>query len=125
MDAFAYDWSGESAWVNCPYRLLGRVWRKLRKDGTKASLLVPLWESATWWTLLVPDAVHFSEAVVDWLWLPRAEPNLFVPGRAPGGRAVVPPDWPVMAVRVDFSAGARLRRLRLRDRCVRGGCGAC
>jgi len=40
-DAFAFDWSGEIAWANCPYRMLGRVWRKLRQDGATATLLVP------------------------------------------------------------------------------------
>jgi hypothetical protein len=125
VNAFAFNWGGESAWGNCPYRLIGRVWRKLQSDAAVATLLVPLWESATWWTLLVPDAIHFAEAVVDWVWLPRMEPTLFVPGVGPTGRDVTPPDWPIMAVRVDFSAGATLRRISLRDRCVRGGCDAC
>ena len=63
--------------------MLGGVWRKLQSDATVATLLVLLWESATWWTLLVPDAIHLAEAVVDWVWLPRMEPTLFVPGSAP------------------------------------------
>jgi hypothetical protein len=50
----------------------------------------------------MPDAAHFAEAVADWVWLPRADPNLFVPGTAPG-RVIEPPDWPIMAVRIDFS----------------------
>ena len=29
-DAFAFHWSCEVAWVCCPYRIIGRVWRKLR-----------------------------------------------------------------------------------------------
>ena len=74
---------------------------------------------------MVPDAIHFAEAVVDWVWLPRSEPSLFVPGVGPAGRDVTPPDWPIMAVRVDFSVGTTLRRIPLRDRCVRGGCDAC
>ena len=56
-----------------------------------ATLLLPLWESATFWTLLVPDAIHFAEAVVDWVWLPRMEPTLFVAGFGPTGRDVTPP----------------------------------
>ena len=125
VNAFAFNWGGESAWINCHFRLIGRVWRKLESDAATATVLVPLWESATWWTLLVPDAIHFAEAVVDWVWLPRLEPALFVPGVGPAGRDVTPPDWPIMAVRVDFSAGTTLRRIPLRDRCVRGGCDAC
>jgi len=29
-DAFAFDWSGEVALVSFPYRMIRRVWRKLR-----------------------------------------------------------------------------------------------
>ena len=28
-------------WVNCPYRLLGRVWLRLKHDGATATVLVP------------------------------------------------------------------------------------
>ncbi len=65
VNSFALDWSGESRWASYPYRLSSRVWQKLRNDVATATLLVPLWESATLWTLLVPDAIHFAEAVVD------------------------------------------------------------
>ena len=126
VQAFAYDWSGEIAWIHCPYMMLvGRVWRKLQYDGIIATILIPSWESATWWRLVVPDAVHFDEAVVDWVWLHRSDPALFVPGTAPG-RTIEPPDWPVMAVRIDFLAGGRdRRRIPLRDMCLRGGCNVC
>ncbi len=63
---------------------------------------------------MVSDAIHFAEAVVDWVWLPRMEPVLFVPGVGPTGRDVKPPERPIMAVRFDFSAGATLRRIFLR-----------
>ena len=67
VNAFAYNWGGETAWVHCPYILLERVWRKLQNDGASTTVLVPLWESPTWWTLFVPDAAHFFEAVIDWV----------------------------------------------------------
>ncbi len=73
----------------------------------------------------MPDAIHFAEAVVDWVWLPMMEPTLFVPEVGPAGRDGTTPDWLIMAVRVDFSVGTTLRRIPLRDRCVRGGCDAC
>jgi hypothetical protein len=78
----------------------------MESDEPTATLLVPMWESATWWTLMMPCAIHFDEAVVDWVWLPRTEPSLFMPGIGSGGRDIVPPCWPIMAVRVDFLAGA-------------------
>ncbi len=51
-----------------------------------------LWESATWWMLLVPDTIHFTEGVVDGVWLPMMEPSLFVLGFGNGGRDIAPPD---------------------------------
>ena len=59
------------------------VWRKRQSDATAATLLIPMWGPATWWTLLVPDAIHFAEAVVDWVWLSMMEPTLFVPEVGP------------------------------------------
>ena len=40
---------------------------------------------------MAPDGVHLFDEVIDWVWLDRSVPDLFVPGTAPGGRAVVPP----------------------------------
>ena len=40
-DAFASIWSGEVAWVSCPYRIIGRVWRKLRQERVVATIIVP------------------------------------------------------------------------------------
>ena len=65
VSAFAFDWGGESAWASCPYRLLGRVWRKMESDANTATMFVPLWKLTTWWTLLVPTAMHFVDALVD------------------------------------------------------------
>ena len=92
MNAFAYFLGGELLWVNCPYILLGRVWRKLKHDGAVAAMLVRLWRPATWWGLVAPDGAHFSKKVVNWVWLPRDDPSLFVMGSAPGGRDIVPPN---------------------------------
>jgi hypothetical protein len=65
-------------------------------------MLIPLWESAPWWHLVYPDASHLSDCVVDWFPLPKGDPSLFVTGTAQG-RVVMPPDWPILAVRLDFS----------------------
>ena len=119
--------SPEKMWKPQPGRLERRQLH--RSCGSRilatATVLVPLWESATWWGLVVPDGGHFSEEVVDWVWLPRDNPNLFVPGSTPGGQEIVQPVWPSMAVRVDFSAGGDHIRIPLRIRCIHGGCDAC
>ena len=73
----------------------------------------------------MPNAAHLANEVVEWVWLDMIDPDLFVPGSAPGKRAAVPPDWPLLAIRVDFSEAGAHRRIPLCDRCLKGGCGAC
>ncbi len=90
-----------------------------------ATVIVPIWESSTWWGLVVPNPAHLANEVVDWVWLDRSDPDLFVPESALGGRAVVPPDWPLLAIRVDLSEAGAHRIIPLFDRCLKGGCGAC
>ncbi len=90
-----------------------------------ATIIVPFLESATWWELVVPDSAHLANEVVDWVWLDRSDPDLFVPRSAPGGRAVVPPDWSILADRVHFSEAGAHRSIPFCDRCFKGGCGAC
>jgi hypothetical protein len=75
--------------------------------------------------LIAPDAIHLSNHVVDWMWLPRNDASLFVPGQTPGGRVVSPPDWQIMAFSVDFSSDQPARLLSKRERCIQEGCYAC
>jgi hypothetical protein len=51
------------------------------------------------WLVVPPEG---SEFVVDWVWMPRGDPDLFIGGTAPG-RTIKPLDWPLMTIRVDFS----------------------
>ncbi len=47
VNAVAFNWGGESVWINYPFILIGRVWRKVQSDASIATLLVPMWESTT------------------------------------------------------------------------------
>ncbi len=126
INVFGQLWTGENCWINCPYSMIGKAWRSLREQRGLATMLIPLWDSAPWWQLVCPDTNHFSEFVLDWVALPRGDPSLFVAGTAPG-RSVPSPDWPTMAVRVDFRE-ARLSSaplLNKSERCIRGGCSDC
>jgi hypothetical protein len=93
VNAFGFDWSRDNCWINAPFRLIGKVWRKLMTQNVKATIIVPLWTSATWWHLIAPDAFHLSEYVIDWVWLPRNDASLFVKGVAQNGWDVSPPNW--------------------------------
>jgi hypothetical protein len=112
--------------MHAPFRLIGKIWRKLKEQGASACIIVPLWTSATWWHLIAPDAIHLSDFVVDWMWLPKNDPSLFVAGQTPGGRVIFSPDWQVMGFfRVDFSETHPNYVLSRRDRCTQEDCHAC
>ena len=49
----------------CPYKRVGRDWKKLQHDGAIARMVIPLWELATWWRLVMRNVAHFADAVVD------------------------------------------------------------
>jgi hypothetical protein len=69
VNAFGSPWSGENCLANVPYKAIGRVWKDLREQQvvTLATLLVPMWESSTWWDLVVPDGPHLFQYVLDWV----------------------------------------------------------
>ncbi len=67
-------------------------------QNVKATINAPLWTSATWGHLIAPNALHLSEFVVDWIWLPWNDHSLFVEVAAPNGRATSPPSWRIMAL---------------------------
>ena len=58
------------------WRWSRRVSRRLEKSWGRHSAE---WESASWWGLLAPDGVHLSDEAIDWVWLDRRDPDLFVP----------------------------------------------
>jgi len=87
--------------------MVGKILRKLQHDAAIATMVIPLWESATCWRFVAPDVAHFAEAVVDWVWLIKSDGDLFVTGSAPV-RSIEPLDWSIMSVRIDFSVGGGL-----------------
>ncbi len=70
------------------------------------------------------DINHFSINGVERVWLPRDDPTLLLAGTAPGW-PVMPPDWPTMVVRVDFTELRSFPILNKRNRRIRGGCPEC
>jgi len=120
INAFGQLWTiRENCWITYPYILIGKVWRSLRERKGLATMLIPLRESAPWWELVCLDTNNFVDNVADWAWLPRDDSSLFVAGTAQG-RAVLPPDWPFMVVRVDFTEPRPAPFLNKRERCIRG-----
>ena len=120
-----FDWNLDIFWVHAPFYLIGKIWRKLREQKAIATLIVPFWTSATLEHLIAPDAKHFSELVIDCMWLPMNDSSLFVSGKTASGCIISPPNWQTTALRVDFSSSQPNRVLSKRDRCIQEGCYAC
>ena len=92
VNGLGFDWSFDNCWVHAPFRLIGKILKKLKEQGTRATIIVPLSTSATWWHFIAPNAIHLSKFVVDRMWLPMNDPSLFVSGQTPGGRVISQPD---------------------------------
>jgi ribonuclease HI len=109
VDCFAQNWRGDNNWCNPPFSLMGRLWAFLRMQGASATVIAPVWRSATWWPLVCQGAT-WSPAVVGAMLIPRGR-DLFVPGTAKAGRfGVGVPKWDVVALRVSFCNGWQSRQ---------------
>lgn len=66
VDAFAQSWIGENNWLVPPPNVIAKCIRKIVREECHATMIVPLWPSATFWPLLCNDGLHFNHFVVDW-----------------------------------------------------------
>jgi hypothetical protein len=58
VDAFAFEWSGELAYVAPPVSMVTRVIKKIAITWMTGVLLIPLWKSAKFWSFAFPDGRH-------------------------------------------------------------------
>lgn len=56
IDAFSFKWESEFFFVFPPFRLIGRVWRKIMDEEAHAILVVPRWPSQTWYPMVMNSA---------------------------------------------------------------------
>lgn len=49
VDAFSFEWTDEFYYIFPPFRLVGRCWRKIMMEGTKAILVTPDWPNQHWY----------------------------------------------------------------------------
>lgn len=90
LDAFAIPWgSEERCWVNPPWDLLPHVLRKLRVEGASATVVAPLWRSATWW----PDLMELSRDMVVF----DPSRDAFLPGHLGSDTPLGNPKWQFVA----------------------------
>ena len=81
INAFSQGWAFVNNWLCPPTYLTIKVVNQLKNCKAAGTLIVPLWRSAHFWTIICDDGVHFSNFVHDWYTLQHI-PNLFVRGKA-------------------------------------------
>ena len=64
VDAFAQNWEEEIAWTCPPVYLAADALKKIEHTRMMAILVVPVWRSATFWSLLFPDGETAVESCV-------------------------------------------------------------
>ena len=65
IDAFSVAWLGENNWLFPPPYLLPKVLRHLEFSKADGTLIVPHWESAPWWPLLIQQKNIFKNFIAD------------------------------------------------------------
>ena len=81
VDAFSQDWSCDNNWIVPPTTVVGKVLSDMCECKAVGSLIVPMWKSSNFWSLLCNDGMHLNSFIKHWLCLPK-RPDLFVAGRA-------------------------------------------
>lgn len=56
FDAFAHSWANEISYLFPPFILVPRVVQKIISDSAHGILIVPRWETASWWTSVLQIA---------------------------------------------------------------------
>jgi hypothetical protein len=81
VDAFTQNWGFNNNWLFPPNVLIPRVIRHLCECLADGTLLVPIWKSAVFWTMLCEDGVHWNNWIHEWKALSN-ERNLIIKGKA-------------------------------------------
>ena len=63
--AFTDEWNNGNNWICPPVSHLGSVFRHLRRCDARATVILPVWQSAYFWPLLYPDGVRLAPFVKD------------------------------------------------------------
>jgi hypothetical protein len=99
------------------------VLAKVRKEGARGALLLPLWPGCWWWMKLCPDGRHWGNLVRGWFELERSS-NLFIKGPSRNFWSRERPRARVLVVWLDGSKDQGFEEGRL-GFCALGGCPDC
>lgn len=99
VDAFAIRWDQfERCWINPPWDFIPKVLRKLRLEQATATVLTPLWPTASWW----PDLTSLARRMRVF----NPEPGSFLPGHLGSAIPVGSPRWRFVATDIAPLVGA-------------------
>jgi hypothetical protein len=57
VDAFAHDWSNETAYANPPHACILKVLQKARNEAVRLVLIAPCWQAQPWWPVLLDSLI--------------------------------------------------------------------
>ena len=108
VDAFLQDWEFGNNWLLPPVCLIPRVISHMRACKAEGTLVMPMWKSSQFWTLLCNDGIHWNSMVHDWCILPNIN-NLFIRKKAKNRLfGTKPLTFEVVALRINFSIPPRV-----------------
>ena len=102
VDAFTVNWKDENNWIFPPPYLIPRVLQHMARGKEHGTIIVPEWQSAPWWPLLVTRQGVWQTFVKDSC---RLEPydGILVPGSAASSQfASGIPAYFILALKVQF-----------------------
>lgn len=110
VDAFTQNWSFNNNWLFPPTVLIIRVIKHLRACQASGTLIVPIWKSAVFWTMLCADGVHWNSWVHDWRTISNYN-NLIVKGKSKNSIFTKNNlSFDMVALRVSFSGVTRAEK---------------
>jgi hypothetical protein len=82
VDAFTQNWHYDNNWLFPPPVYLPRVISHIKACHAEGTLIVPLWKSSSYWTLLCDDGIHWNPWVHAWESLSNKHCPLVIRGKA-------------------------------------------
>lgn len=104
VNAFARNWGQLGlCWANPPFAIIGRVLRHARETRCCIIIILPYWERAAWWPLLLaPNGRSWAPFIRATRFLPASD-DTFRPVSQANERAVGPAPFDCVAIFADFA----------------------
>jgi hypothetical protein len=103
IDAFTVDWHGINGLFVPPIFLITRILKYMKQCNALGTLIVPCWQSASFWPMLCPGGDGFIDQVKGYTDL-STEKEFYSPGKSKNAIfGNVDLTFRMLALRIDFS----------------------